>query len=247
MITGIVVDDEKSGREAINSLLSIYAKNRIDIVKTCSSVEEGYQALQNYDPDVVFLDIKMPRGTGFDVLKQARDIDTEVIFVTAFKEYGADAYQVHAIGYLLKPVSPESLVKTLDQLESVLEGKKVIAQQRAKSKESTPSGQEKLAVEEFTGVSFIKIENIVLCTAKGNHTDLFLKDGSKVTSIQRLKIVEEKLPKDQFFRVHVSCVINLEEVKRLIRKDNNVNVEMSNGTQKPVSRRKKDQLMDLLT
>ena len=116
MIKAIVIDDETNNQELICNLLSSYAEN-IQVASVAGSVEDGYQAIVEHQPDLVFLDIQMPDGTGFDLLKKFEKINFKVIFVTAHQEYAIEAFKYSALDYLLKPLSPSNLISAIKKVE----------------------------------------------------------------------------------------------------------------------------------
>jgi two-component system LytT family response regulator len=225
--------------------LDLYAKNRIEVLEVCSSIEAGYEALMSHDPDVVFLDIRMPRGTGFDLLEQAKSIKTEVIFVTAYEEYSMHAFEINALGYLVKPIDPEKLVKAINKLETVVIGKR--AETMAGKQLGKLPGDERISIQDFQGFHILKINDIAVCDADNNYTNIILSDGSRINATLKLKELEGMLPVAAFFRIHMSNLINLNFVKRLIKRDRTTfDVEMINGEIRAVSRRRRDQLIELL-
>jgi two-component system, LytTR family, response regulator len=238
----LIIDDEKRGREMFENLVKTHCPS-IEVVASVGSFAEARQALNAYSPDLVFLDIELSEGTGFDLLDSV-DIDFHVIFTTAYETYAIKAIKFSAIDYLLKPVDPKELVKAVEKTESVL-----IQQNFKKQYENlhyNTEHQEKklkrLAIPLQDGLLFVEIQDILRCVAEGAYTYFHLKNGAKHLVSKNLKEYEELLGDSDFCRVHHSHLINLNEVKKYVKGEGGY-VIMTDDVVVDVSKRKKETLL----
>jgi len=242
MVKAAIIDDEKNGRSTLIGLINSHCQG-IEIVGEAFSVVSGIELIKQSQPEVVFLDIEMPDGTGFDLLSQLDSVEFEVIFVTAYDKYAVKAFRFSAIDYLLKPVNPESLVSSVQRLKKTTHakdlGKKIDFLLRNSKK------LEKIVLPTVEGVHIVKIENIIRCSADDYYTIFSLKDGKKITVSKTLKEYAEIFENHNFFRTHQSHLINLEFVERLVGSDCGF-IIMQNGDKVEVSRRRKKQLLAVL-
>jgi two-component system LytT family response regulator len=210
MIRALVVDDEKPSREVICNYLRDYCGDDVEVVATASSVKNAGRVIKKHNPDLVFLDIELGDGKGFDLLPLTGSIEFKVIFVTAYSEYAVKAFRFSAVDYLLKPVK-------IDELKEAVN--------RVKQLSGTPAGTENLAefirnlgnpgkkdstlvIPHVKGFEILKISEIIMCRADGYCTAFHLTNGRKVISSKNLKHYEELLSGDDFARVHHSYLVN---------------------------------------
>jgi two-component system LytT family response regulator len=240
MLKAIVVDDEHKSCENLKILLEDFCTN-IKVVQMAHSVADAIIAIQEHQPDVVFLDIQMQKETGFDLLKKISNIDFEVIFTTAYSEYAIDAIRFSAIDYLLKPIDIGELKAAVDKLSKKSSNKLIsqkvdILMQNFKSENAE---NYRLAISDSDGITFVNINEIIYCEGSSNYTNFYLQNGKKHIVPKTLKEYEELLSNYNFFRIHNSYLINLKEVKKYFRGDGGY-VEMSNTDKLDVSKRKKE-------
>jgi two-component system, LytTR family, response regulator len=209
----IVVDDEKPSREALSTYIRDFCPG-VEIVAECDSVKSAFQAIQEFQPHLVFLDIEMPNGNGFDLLQLFKNPSFKVVFVTAFSDYAIRAFRFSATDYLLKPVKVDELIEAVEKVQqehasgagnqnlvSLMEGFK-----------HDGHNHSKLVVPCHKGFSVIKISDIVMCQADGYMTHFFLVGKTKVSSTKILKHYEEIFD-HLLIRVHRSYMVNPEHVK----------------------------------
>ncbi|MBN1107121.1 MAG: response regulator [Bacteroidales bacterium] len=218
MIRAIVADDEAPSREVMTNYLRDYCTD-VEVVATASSVKTAYRAIQKYNPDVVFLDIEMPDGKGFDLLQMFEKITFSVIFVTAYSEYAINAFRVNAVDYLLKPVKIDELITAVDRIRKSniheIEQKNVASLIRSLGE--SMSFQPTVVVSSIKGFEVLKINEIIMCKADGYCTNFFIEGNKKVVSSKNLKQYEDLLTKNNIVRVHHSYLINLIHVKSFTR------------------------------
>jgi two-component system LytT family response regulator len=229
----LVVDDEELARKVLRELLS--AHDEIEIVAECKNGLEAVKAVSEHKPDLLFLDVQMPKLTGFDVLELI-GTDLSVIFVTAYDEYAMKAFEVHAVDYLLKPVGKERLAAALQRV-NVRSSEKMPAPTELTAT-SRPSGQfaERLVVKDGTRVTLIPVAKLDYAEAQDDYVAL-ASEGKKHLKQQTIASLEAALDPKQFVRVHRSYMVNLERVTRIepYGRDSRVAV-LSSGVRLPISR-----------
>nr|WP_299382820.1 LytTR family DNA-binding domain-containing protein [Allomuricauda sp.] len=242
----VIIEDEKKSRETLKAMLEEFCKD-VKVLATASNVTEAVKVLSVVSPDVVFLDIELQTGQGFDVLEQIKDPNFEVIFTTAFEKYAIKAIKFSSLDYLLKPIDLDELKQAVEKARNRMDTN-VYKQQidtlmQNISKENYR--QEKICLATTTGMEFIAIEDIVVCKADGSYTTFVLKNKSKLMVSKHLKEYEILLGDHQFMRVHNSYLINLKEVKKYIKADGGY-IIMSNDMHVSLSPRKKEDLIEAM-
>lgn len=241
MIQVLIIDDERDARFLLKNKLNKNFSNTINVVGEADDVDTGIAAIKRFKPDVVFLDIKMPGGTGFDVLlKTKNEFQFEVIFITAHDNYAIKAFQFSAFGYLLKPIKTDDIAPILEKLESHLNIIKKGDDQRLKvliENYGDDRKIKKLVVTNMEGFQVLNIENIIRLEGDKNYTHFVLKDNKKYTTSKTIGEYEELLNDHGFFRAHQSTIINLRLVKGY--KKNDEQIEMTDGKLIKLSRHRK--------
>ncbi len=240
MKTAIIIDDELKGRVALSRKLYDYCKD-VSLTGEAENGEEGIKLIEKLKPDIVFLDIEMPRMNGFDMLHRLPEKNFDLIFTTAYDQYAIKAIKYAAFDYLLKPVDIEELKlavsksnaqnrnteKKLEVLDQNLHGKTIL---------------NKIAIPSLDGLLFFNIADIVHLEANSNYTAIYFSNRPKLIASKTLKDFEDLLPTDIFFRTHHSHLINLNYIKRYIKGDGG-QIELQDGTFVDVARRKKEEFL----
>ena len=239
----VLIDDENSARQTMRHQLESYMPS-VTVVGEAHSVESGIAVIRESSPDLVFLDIELPIGSGFDILDATRDMKFQVIFVTAYSQYALQAFKFSAVDYLLKPVRITELVASVERVAaSVQPGQ---SQQKlgvlAHNLQGMGQTQPKLVLPDNTGFFVAEISSIIRCESDRNYTRFYFTDQPPALITRTLKDYEDLLTSHGFFRIHQSHLINLDFVKRYIRGKGG-ELEMSDKSILPVSRAKKDELM----
>ncbi|MEM8907609.1 MAG: LytTR family DNA-binding domain-containing protein, partial [Bacteroidota bacterium] len=241
---GIIVDDESKSRSMLKTMCEKYCEN-LDICALAASVGEAIQLIAEHQPDVVFVDIRMPVKSGFALLDHYQSIPFAVIFTTAYDQYALRAFKYSAVDYLLKPISIDELVAAVKRAGRLM-GVDQKARQMSLLKEAINNEKiNKIALITLDGFTFVRFDEIVRCEAQGNYTSVYLSSGNALLITKTLKHYEEILVEKMFFRVHKSHLINLNYVRRFIRGKQGM-IEMNDGTQIEVSLRKKEALLKKL-
>lgn len=243
MLKAILVDDEKISRDILSDYLAKYCKD-VELLAQCDSVQTGLLAIEKHQPDIVFLDVEMPKGNGFDLLEQVKDIRFETIFVTAFDNYAIQALNYSAAYYILKPVSIDELVAAVEKIRvqkqknvSGLHTKVLLENIKARTID-----QHKIVLPLQDGFEVVSLKDVVHCDAHDNFTDFHFVSKQKMMICRTLKFYEELLADSGFVRVHKSHLVNLEHVQKY-RKGKGGQLTMSNGSVIDVSPNKKEELM----
>ena len=241
----ILVDDEPDGIRTLKKMLELNCPE-VKIEATCSNAMAAKQMLEEIQPDVVFLDVRMPGKSGLDMLSELSTMNFEVIFVTAHNEYLLQALQFSAVDYLMKPVDEDRLVEAVQRVEKRLTLKKTAVQAETLLHNINKTGfplEMRLCLPTQKGFTIVKLEEIIYCEAQRSYT-LFRFANNKSTMVSKPLFDYDRLLSDTvFFRVHKSFLINLMHVKEYARGEGGT-VIMSNGMEIEVSRRKKEQFLD---
>ena len=239
----LVVDDEELARQVMRELLR--AHNEIEVIAECRNGLEAVKAVSEHKPDLLFLDVQMPKLTGFDVLELIGP-SVPVIFVTAYDEYAMKAFEVHAVDYLLKPVGKERLAAALQRVKSRVAEKLPPPAELAAA--ARPAGQfaERLVVKDGTRVTLVPVGKLDYAEAQDDYVAL-ATEGKKHLKQQTIASLEAALNPRLFVRIHRSYIVNLERVARIepYGKDSRVAV-LSSGIKLPVSRAGYSRLQSLL-
>ncbi len=245
-LKAIIVEDEKNSRETLKNLLEEFCVD-VKVIETAASVDEAVTKIAALHPDVVFLDIELQTGTGFDVLSQLRDINFEVIFTTAFEQYAIKAVKFSSLDYLLKPIDLEELQKSIEKAKKKKNQevyKKQLETLMLNLKQQHPK-LNKICLSTADGFEFINTADILYCKAEGSYTTFILNNNSKLLVSKHLKEYESLLLEQQFMRVHNSFLINLNEVKKFVKSDGGY-IIMNNNDTVSISRAKKDDFLELM-
>jgi two-component system, LytTR family, response regulator len=244
-LKAILVDDELSSLQNLQHKLTEFCPD-VEIATTTQKPEEAILLIQQHKPDVIFLDIEMPRMNGFRMLDELRAFDFEIIFTTAYNHYAVDAIRISAFDYLMKPVTISELQRAVSRLAEYRSGKTKEKLDVLKSSLSAGRTQEeKIAIPTGEGLEFIPIKTIIHIESSSNYSKIYFTDGKSLLVTKLLKDLEDMLVPYNFYRVHNSHLINLAYIKRYVRGEGG-QVIMENGTVVDVSRRKKDEFLKLM-
>lgn len=246
-LKAVIVEDEKHSRETLKNLLEEFCVN-VEIVGLASSVEEAVSTISKLKPDVVFLDIELQTGTGFDVINQLNNIQFEIIFTTAFDQYAIKAVKFSSLDYLLKPIDLEELQNAVEKARKKKNQevyKKQLETLMLNLKQRKPT-LNKICLATSDGFEFIEVNNILYCKAEGSYTKFVLKNKDTILVSKHLKEFENMLLEQDFMRVHNSYLINLKEVKKYIKSDGGY-IIMNNNDTVSVSRSKKEDFIRVMS
>ena len=249
MIKAVIIDDEKDSIDTLKWKLENYCPD-VSVISSFEKPADGVSYLKKNPVDLLFLDIEMPMLTGFDVLEElGRDISFDIIFITAYDNFGIQAVKFSALDYLLKPVQNKELKEAIDKHLKKSQ-QKIPSEQidlllnNVQAERKGKRGRIALASKE--SIEFVDPNDIIVCEANSNYTNIYLVEGRKRVISKTLKDFEEMLLQFDFFRPHNSHLINLGRVKEFIRGDGGYLV-MDNKMKVPVSKNRKEELMQLLS
>ncbi len=248
MVKVVIIDDEKNGRDIVKQYLSFYCDD-IDVIGEANSVESGFELLSKQTPDIVFLDIQMQDGTGFNLLEKLPQRNFKVIFVTAYDQFALKAIKFSASDYILKPVEPDEFVEAVERVKSELANQNQAKDDRIDALLSISKKNDftKIGLPTSEGIQFVKVDDIVRCEADGPYTQVFLSTGERVMVSKNLKIYEDLFANSNFIRVHKSHLINTSYIDKYMNNGGDGgSVAMADGSIVEVSRRKKDELLAMI-
>jgi two-component system LytT family response regulator len=251
MITAILIDDDINLRNGMKGLLSLYAPE-ITIIGEADSVASGVEAIEKLNPQVVFLDIQLNDGTGFDILEKLATRNgkttSHIVFITAHEQYAIKAFRFSALDFLLKPVDPDELKKVIEKIKSVLEKSDNYAHidLLLENIRKKVDNFKRIALSNSDGIHLFEISDIIRCESEDNYTKFFIRNSKPILISKTLKEYEELLTEHGFVRVHQSHLINLAFLKSYIKKEGGYVIMADNSTI-PISQRKKEQLQEILT
>jgi two-component system LytT family response regulator len=242
MIRAVIVDDDADNRDYLRELLRSQAD--VEVVGEAENIAQAAERIGATTPDLLFLDVEMPGGTGFDLLKQLGSWSFEVVFTTGFQRYAIQAIRFSALDYLLKPVQPDELEASLGRFKErhAPQDRAALQQQFLSNIGQSDERSMKLTLTAGDRTYFIAPSEITHCTADDNYTDLYTHDGKRFVSARTLKDYEEMLAPLGFLRVHRSALVNRAHIAHL----DEGHVVLKNNTRVEISRRKKEEVMRAL-
>jgi len=242
MLKAIIIDDEPYCCEILAAMLESDCPE-IETVAVCNNAKDALMAIDQFSPDIIFLDVEMPKMNGFEMLEQLKSINFHLIFTTSYDQYALKAIRFSAIDYLLKPIDREELKaaiqKVKEKLQSPIPQQLEILMQKLRQPQNPIN---KIALPTMEGLQMIPVENIISCESDDNYTRLQLKNSKKLLVTRSLKDMEEILEQHSFIRVHRFYMVNLNEIEKYIKGEGGYLV-MSDGTSIDVAKNKKEVLL----
>ncbi len=237
----IIVDDEMNARLLLKSMINEYFEG-IQILDEADNIPDTVKKIHEHKPDLVFLDIEMPSYTGLEILDffDKSSISFEIVFVTAYSEFGLEAFDLDAVDYLLKPIRKEKLQRAIERVRKKIEAKKMNENDLLQN----PLILDKIALQTNQGINFIEPSEIIYLKAEGAYTQFFLVD-KKITVSKTLNHYIKLEEKGFFMRVHRSYIININHIQRVYKFDRTI-VIMSDQKEIPISQDKKDALFKII-
>jgi two-component system LytT family response regulator len=246
MIKAIIVDDEQRSRDALNGLIERYCPE-VFIIAQANGCQDGIEKAQKFNPDLVFLDIQMPDGSGFNFLEAFEKFNFEVIFTTAHDQYAIKAIRYSALDYLLKPIDPDELkaaVRKFMQKQDkgqINNNIKVLLENL-----KNPSNEsKKIILSTSEGMHIVSTDDIIRCESDDYYTKFFFLNATSILISKTLKQNEAILSDFNFIRPHKSHLINIKYIKSYLKVDGGY-ILMTDGSKIPVSRRKRESIVEIL-
>ena len=236
----IIVEDKAHIRKALTHLLASF-NNEITIVGECESVKNAVIVANACKPELIFLDINLSDGTGFEFLEQTDHLNFKVIFITAYEEYALKALKIGAVDYLLKPVDIEELKEAINKVTKL---SITIQKEQIKTvKKIFHNESDTLILSLHDSYQLIDLKNLMYCESNKGYTTFYLKDGKKHLASKSLKEFENQLTHNSFSRPHQSFMVNSKFIEKY---DKSGTIHLKNGVKIPVSSRKKDFFLNYL-
>ncbi len=245
MITAILVDDEPKSRAVLEEKLRQYCP-QVTVIGQVGDAAEAFSLITEKHPQLVFLDIAMPRESGFDLLKRLPSLDFEIIFVTGFGDYALDAIKFCAVGYVLKPIQTEELIAAVNHAHIRIEAKMENERNRQLLHNILNPGNanNRIGIPTMEGLEFVATSQIIRCEGLQKCTRVVVQETKGIVSSYNLGEFRKLLEDYGFFAVHKSHLINLSHIRKFDREST---VTMVDGSQVPVSKRKKQEFLEQLT
>ncbi len=243
----IIIDDETPARNNLKQIIKDNFKDA-NVIGEADSVKTGLELLNQTKTDIVLLDINLSDGSGFNILEQVKNINFQVIFVTAYNDYAIKAFKFNALDYVLKPIELSQLTRVFDKARELLNDDFITKEELniVLDNYSKKDEDKKLVIQEFNKVSFVAIKKIIKFISDGSYTTIYLNDNTKLTCSKTIKVYQELLPESMFYRVHNSSLINMNYVSEFNKEDGGY-VVMSDGSHVQISRRRKNEFFRILT
>ena len=244
-LTTLIVDDEKDAVNFIQSIITEYCP-KLQVIGSAGNALEGAEAIRKLNPELVFLDVEMPNGSGFDLLSQFPEKKFDVIFITAFNHYAIQAIKFSAVDYILKPINITEFIQAVDKVfEKRNDTNDRTVKYNVLLENIRKSPPTRLAIPTSDGMEFLNTTEIIRIEADRSYCWFFLTEGRKILVSKNLKEFQELLTNRNFFRPHNSHLINLEHVKKYIRHEGNSAI-MADGSQIPISRNNRDLFLAMM-
>jgi two-component system LytT family response regulator len=239
-LRSLIVDDEANAVDFINSIVEEYCPD-LEIVGKAYNVDEGIAKVEETKPDLIFLDVEMPNGTGFDLLDHFPDKKFDVIFITAFNHYAIKAIKFSAVDYILKPINITEFIEAVSKVVRKRSDSQYSSSQSLRIlMENLRSGSpSRLAIPTADGMEYLNPKEIIRIEADRSYSWLYLTGNRKILVSKHLKEFQDLLSDRYFFRSHNSFLINLKYVRKFVRKEGGY-IEMQDGEQIPISRNRKE-------
>lgn len=245
MIRTVVIEDEQLSRTMLLKLLQEHCR-QINVVAEADSVSTGLTAIAEQKPQLVFLDIELQSETSFEILERLPEIDFELIFTTAFDHYALRAIKFCAIDYLLKPIDLNELLIAVAKAEKRL-NHQYLNENLGTLLSNLKTGSQnnhRIALPTLEGLLFVRVSDIIYCESDGPYTRFFLKQPEKIMTSKHLKEYENLLDGYNFFRIHKSYLVNLQEIQKYVRGEGG-HLIMSNGAALSVSKQRKEDFLQI--
>ncbi|HRS53766.1 MAG TPA: LytTR family DNA-binding domain-containing protein [Bacteroidales bacterium] len=245
LIPAIIVDDEQKSLDTLKNLIGKYCED-IQVIGTAKNVKEAISTIQNTDPKLVFLDISLPDGDGFEVLEKTKTKKYEVIFTTAYNQYAVKAFEMSALHYFIKPIDDNDLISAVERYKKLREQGEITNTERIDIfKEIIKKRPERIILPTMEGFSVINIDEIIRCEADNNYTLFHLTNNRKILVSKTLSNFEKMLSDLNFCRVHSKHLVNLNFVKQYV-KGRGGYLMLTDGTHINVSEAKKSEFIKKL-
>ncbi len=242
----VIIDDEARARSSFANIIKL-SQHNIEVVAEADCVKTGIEAIKKHKPHLILLDIDMPDGTGFDLLKAMDYINFKVIFITAYEEFAVKAFEFSAIDYILKPANPKKLLDAIDRAQQLVEQENISLRLNAlfANLDNVNPENKKLVLKTAEKIYLVSTSDIIRCEADTGYTQFFMADGKNILISRTIKDFEVLLDGLGFFRIHQSHLINLKFIDYFDKTEGG-SVRMKDKSMLPLARRKKEGFLKLI-
>jgi two-component system LytT family response regulator len=246
MIRCVIVEDELKSREALKALILRFCPE-VMVCAEASGVEAGRAIIEQHHPDLVFLDIEMPDGSGFRLLEKFDKIDFEVVFTTAYEQFAIKAIRYQALDYLLKPIVPQELIAAVEKVRLLKEKKNSMKniESMLNTYGSRPQDKRKINLATTDKIHIVDVDTIIRCESDNYYTHFYLNNGQHLLISKTLKEIEGMLEEFEFIRPHKSHLVNVHFIQNFNREEGGF-ITLTDGSKIPVSRRKKEKVLEMI-
>jgi len=243
-IRTLIIEDETHAVAALEAEIALHCPE-VEVLGTARSIREGIEKIRAVRPELVFLDIQLSDGLGFEILNLYKDHGFRIIFTTAYSQYAIRAIKFSALDYLLKPIDSQELVEAVRKAQHSPEGQEFLKVGNFLQNQSVEPTKKKVVLQTSEGISIFEISTIVKCSSESNYTSVYFDNGKRILFSKTLKEFEELLGPGGFERIHHSHLINLAHVTNFFNRDGGY-VMLSDKSTLPVSQRKRTALIEKL-
>lgn len=236
ILKAVLIDDERDALFALRKLLEEFCEG-VEVCGEATGALAGLKLIRQFDPHVVFLDVEMPGGNGFDLLDTLKQQPVNVVFTTAYEQYAINALRAGAVDYLLKPIDIGELRDAVKRVRARIEREGALLK--------SPTEEYKIKISQQGGTFFVPCNDVLYVEGEGRYSTIYLADGRKYLVSKNLKEFEDELLRHRFFRIHKSFLVNCRYVTRITHSDGGF-VELSNGKQIEISRRRKMEFQEFM-
>ncbi len=240
----LIVEDNPSVKRILTDSLHNYCPE-VQIIGTADGVMGGVELAKKHKPELLFLDVEMPDGTGFDLLKSITPVDFQVIFITAHEKYAVKAIKFSALDFLLKPIDIDELIMAVDKAKTALNQSGVAEKVKAllQNLDQQAKTPKKLVLHDKYGVQIVETKDILRMESSGSYTTFYIAEGKSITISKGLKEYEKMLDPETFFRCHQSHLVNLNFLARYDKKKGDFLI-LKDDSEVPLAGRRRDLLME---
>ena len=243
MINAVVVEDESRTLDIIVRTVETYSPN-VSIVAQANDMKSGISAINEYEPDLILLDIKLKDGSGFELIDHFNPPDFKTIFFSSYADYAIKAIKYNAIDYILKPVKEEGLAQAIKKADDLIRYEEKLHAKALGNSIKNLNNDHRLVLKSSDQIHLINSCDIIHLQADGNYSTFYLTDGRRIVVSKSIREFEESLFDQGFHRIHKSHIININKMTYFDKVDGGTLV-MSNGDHVPVASRKREMLMEL--
>lgn len=241
----LIVDDESTARATLKTFLTQYCPT-IEIVGEVDNIQHAIKSIYTQQPALLFMDVTLQDGTGFDLLSQIPNPNFQVVFITAYDNQAIKAFEYNAIDYLLKPLHPDQLIRVVQKATNKINQQGLVRRLTHLLQQINPPNETKrISLSTQEGSVVIDLEEICHLQSEGSYTTVFYGNCEKVVVSKLLKEFERLLPQPPFFRTHQSHIVNIHCIRKILKEDGGM-VLLKSGKKIPISRRKKEALQQLM-